>query len=208
MPWIEVEEPFAAAPRVASVHPQERWSGERGLLDDDELWVTGTMLTGVVFQPGVGSVVDASDCVFERCDLSRLRLRSLDACRFVDSKLVGADLGGATIDDVVFERCSFRYANLRGARLRRVRFDECTFDETDAYEIDLTDVGFDGSRLISVNVDRMRAVRVDLRGTTELGLEAAGRLDGCLVTEHQIPQLMYALAFASGLGVERSDRDL
>ncbi|MGI9603429.1 MAG: pentapeptide repeat-containing protein [Acidimicrobiales bacterium] len=222
MPWVEVEEPYSAPPRLGVVAPSAPWSGglerdggrcevvdraieaaEFGLLAGDEVWLVDSTASGVVFEPTDDATLDVVASSFDRCDLSRVRLRSIETTRFRDCKLVGVDLGGATVDDVVFEGCTFGYANLRAARLRRVQFIDCRLDDTDGYEIDLEDVDFAGSTLRGLNVDRMRARRVDLRGAHELGLEGAGRLDGCLVSEHQIPQLMYALAFSSGLGVEQ-----
>ena len=73
------------------------------------------------------------------------------------------------------------------------------------FELTATDVSFDGSRIERLNVDRLTADRVDLRGVTALSFDAVGRLDGCLVDESQLQMLAYELAAAVGLSVDTGD---
>lgn len=181
MAWIDVSEPYAAPPRVAAegtpfVEPDADTDAAR---------------------------LDLYRNVVERVDLSQRRIDSLVQSRLVGCKLTGTDLAGAPIEDTVLEDCTLGYTNLRMARLERVRFVRCVLDEVDAYEAHLIDVDFGDSRLVSLDVDRVRAERVDLRRARELGLRAVGRLDGWLIGEHQLPAMMYSLAAGAGLGIER-----
>jgi len=178
--WVDITEPYTQRPRIPDGLP-----------------------TGAPSLPADGDPLDLYRIALDRRDLSQVRIASAQECHFRGCKLVGADLAGAEVSDVIFEDCSFRYANLRMARLERVRFSNCAFDETDAYEARLDDVDFADSRLVGLNIDGVRARRVDLRGATQLGLDGAKRLDGWLVTEDQLPALTYALAAAAGLDIEQ-----
>lgn len=181
-------------------------SGELDLAGCDELVLADSIVTGATFVTDREMMIEARRTSFDNCDLSRLRFSEMRGCRFNGAKLVGADCAGAVIRDVVFERCIFRYANFRMAQLDRVAFIDCTFDDVDFFDAVLSDVDFSGSSLQSVNVDRMKAVRTDLRGAMQLGLDAVGSLKGCLVKESQLQELVYSLAFATGLGVEARER--
>lgn len=222
MPLLDVDEPHARPPRLAPVRPGRAWSGpldlDRGwaeldgvevaddvvdLTDCDELSIGDSVLGRVVLsQPG-GTRIEIRSSRLDGCDLSQADLAILQRSTLDGCKLTGTDLSGAAITDVRFVRCAFRYANLRMARLERVGFVECTIDEVDGFQLDATDVSFEGSSIVELNVDRIQATRVDLRGATELGLIGIGRLEGCLVSDHQLPALGPVLALAVGLDLER-----
>lgn len=223
MPRIEVDEPHAKPPRLPGFRTGSPWAG--GLDPDDGL----AELVGVHLDAGIhpideGDLARCSELVVEdstlrgiglgvedgpqleirggelvSCDLSQARVAVLQRSRLEGCKLTGTDLSAASLSDVEFERCSLGYTNLRMARLRRVRFLDCTFTDVDGFQLDLADVSVDGCRLAGVNVDRMTAERVDLRGAVELGLSGIGRLDGCLVDDHQLPAMAPMLALAVGL---------
>jgi len=180
--WVDVSEPYVASPRL----PAE-------LTPDTELRAAAQDT----------SALDIYRCLVERIDLSQRRIEGLFETRLVGCKLTGTDLAGTAIEDTIFEDCTLGYTNLRMARLERVRFERCVLDEVDAYEARLLDVDFGDSRLVSLDIDKVRAERVDLRRAGELGLRAVGRLDGWLIGEHQLPAMMYSLAAAAGLGIER-----
>lgn len=226
MPLVDVAEPHARPPRPPSVKAGLAWSGtldldrgwaelvgveataaELNLALCEELEIVDSLLTGVAFVADGATEIEIRNSVLTDCDLSQVRLASLHGSRLVGCKLTGTDLSGAGVTDVELERCSLRYTNLRMARLSRVALVDCALDQVDAYEVVAEDVGFDRSRLVDVNVDRLAATRVDLRGAAELGLTAIGRLDGCLVSEHQLPALAPALALALGVDLERPPPD-
>ena len=171
-----------------------------------ELAVTGSTLDGVTCaEPGL--TIEARRSELVGCDLSQASIRTLLNTRLDGCKLTGTDLSGATVQDVVFTRCRLRLINLRMAQLRRVRFDNCTFDDVDCYELQAEDVEFEATALNEVNIDRLRASRVDLRGATALTLSGVGSLSGCLIAEQQVPALAYSLVFAVGTDVERGGVD-
>ncbi len=223
MGWLRVTEPFAAVPRAATPAPQVRLtgrvdhdagfveltdvaaSGELGLAGCEELVLVDSVFEGATLLSDGDMTIEARRCTFDKCDLSRLRFDSLRGSRICGAKLVGTDFSAARLDDVIFEDCTFRYANLRAARLERVAFLNCTLDDVDLFEAELIDVDFTGSSLQTVSVDRLKATRVDLRDASSLGLDAVGSLKGCLASETQLHELLYSLAFASGLGVEERD---
>lgn len=234
MPWIDVREPYAAPPVVHEPTATELVHGPLGpdrdgsgfgdggysdggysdvVLDGNdvvvgphaELLIESSIVRNVTLCPDHQVGLDSSWCVFSSCDLSRCDVRRLRASRLSDCKLLGTDFSDADVSDVIFERCVFNLASLRMARFRRVTFVDCVLREVDAFELSATDVSFEGSELDRVNVDRMNATRVDLRGARSLHLEAVGRLEGFLVTDDQLPGLVYQLAFAAGLGVEQTN---
>jgi uncharacterized protein YjbI with pentapeptide repeats len=228
VPWVSVREPFASPPRQFTP-PHTRPIADAA--SDIEVLHGRAYITGIAFD-GDATVIATYDdveldscaltdlsiggehtpelsahrCAFDSCDLSRSRFRELRQCRITGSKLTGADLSGAEIIDVVFERCMLHLAQLRMARLQRVRFSECVLREVDGFELVAEDVAFDGSDLERVNLDRLRGVRVDLRDARSLSFDGVGRLDGCLIADHQVHDLAYELAFAVGLGIEPTER--
>ncbi len=221
MPQIQVTEPHARPPRIPDVGPTARWLGpletdrgwaelegvvvggdaELALEHCQQLEISGSVLEGVRLGPGPTIEVRQSRLV--DCDLSGARLTSMRGARLEGCKLDGTDLSDARLTEVILERCRLRFTNLRMARMERVAIEGCALDDVDAFDLQATDVGFDGTSLRAVNVDRLQATRVDLRGATELGLAAVGRLDGCLVADHQLPALAPLLALAVGLDLER-----
>ncbi|MEL6984091.1 MAG: pentapeptide repeat-containing protein [Actinomycetota bacterium] len=223
MPQIEVDEPHAKPPRLPAFRSGSPWTGpldpDRGLaelvgvsvdagvhpIDEgdlarcSELMVEDSTLRGIGLGVEGGPQLEIRGSELVSCDLSQARVSVLQRSRLEGCKLAGTDLSAASLTDVEFARCTLRYTNLRMARLRRVRFVECTLLDVDGFQLELSDVSVDGCRLTGVNVDRLVAERVDLRGAAELGLSGVGRLDGCLVDDHQLPALAPLLALAVGL---------
>jgi len=220
MGWVQVTEPFAAAPKLPAfaathvafepVDPDRGFVelaglaavGELALNDCDELVVADSSFTSASFASDDEMSIEARRCTFDKCDLSLLRFEDFRQCRVRSAKLAGTDFAGAEIRDVVFENCALRYTNLRSTKLERVTFLDCDLMEADLFEAELIDVDFSGSSLRKVNIDRMKATAVDLRHAKELSFGAIGSLEGCLVDESQLYALAYDLAFAVGLGIE------
>ena len=221
MGWIDPVDDYASLPRLTHPGPSLAWDSwdegdpHREIRDTAvpamQLDVTGCQTIELVTSTLTKVVLDAPELpdfdVFNSellgCDVSRARFTAVRGTRFADSKLVGADFGGAELTDVSFERCVLSFANLRSARLRRVRFVDCKLSDVDVSNADAENVSFAGSDLDRFNLDRFRAHRVDFRRAQLTALENVGSLDGCLVDEEQLPGLVYELAFALGLDLER-----
>ena len=223
MGWIDPVVSYASPQRLSDPEPVGEWAGKldraadsrwelfdsqvrAGLFELDgceALEIENSTLDGVTFVGQSMPRVNASRSALVGCDLSGARFDSLRNVRFVDCKLVGADFSGGQLLDVSFERCVLRIVNFRMVTLRRVQFVDSTLHDVDALDLDAEDVAFTGSDLEKVNIDRLRARRVDFRGTRQLGLERVGALNGCLVDDHQLGALKYHLAFAAGLDIER-----
>ncbi len=219
---IRVTEPFAAPPRITpprrcSLVEPDDLELDRGLLElsgvdlrsatlavegVDELLIEDSIVSGVDLTAMTASTLDIVRSTLDRCDLSRMPIRSIRGSRIAGTKLVGSELSGAMLTDVHFERCTFRYANLRMANLRRVRFEECQLVDVDAFEASMEDVEFEGSVIAELNIDRLSATRVDLRHASTLELRGIGNLQGMLVAEEQLPGLAHLLAAAVGLDIE------
>lgn len=225
MGWVDVTEPFAAPPTLREPRPTGTFRSlgdydDRGYIeltelevrdesielgDTEELTLNGSVLANVRVEPEDGTRCEVRGSAFTDCDLSRLDFATLRTSTLIGTKLVGTDFSAATVSDVVFDRCVFRHTNFRMAALKRVRFESCVLDDVDFYETALEDVDFAGSELNEVNLDKVSPERVDLRHATTLGLKGLGRLAGFLISEAQVMELAYALAFATGLGVEQVD---
>lgn len=223
MPWIDVSEPHATPPNLleptASDAMDRPMASMNGMLRADEAtldaqgvdldWCSDFVAeSSVVRHLHLGpnaAEIDSSWSRFEYCDLSSSKVRRLRSVRMSDCKFAGTDFSGSELTDVVFERCVFSYANLRMSKLTRVQFEDCGLSDVDAFEMVATDLCFDGSELNKVNIDRLKAIRVDLRGAVTLGFEGLARMDGLLVSEQQLSALVFHMAFGLGLGVERTD---
>ncbi len=225
MGWIQVDEPFAAAPKLGSRRATVGFEPDhveidRGLAELSGIGATDEAIdlrgaTDVAFDGCTfestrleltqGTQVEIVGSDVEGCDLSHVDFALVRRSRFVDTKFVGTDFSGTALTDVVFENCVIRLASFRMASLTRVRFDGCTIDDVDCYDATLADVDFTASRLTDLNVDQVDALRVDLRGAASLGLKGAKQLSGFLVEESQLMGLAYVLASAVGLDVERDD---
>ena len=224
MGWIDPVVSYASPPRLSDPEPRDVWTGplhdavdsrwelfdaevREGLFELDgceALEIENSTLEGVTFAGESMPRLSASRSALIGCDLSGARFDSLRNVRLVDCKLVGADFAGAQLLDVSFERCVLRIVNFRMVTLRRVQFVDSTLHDVDALDLDAEDVAFAGSDLEKINIDRLRARRVDLRGTRQLGLERVGALNGCLIDENQLAALRYQLAFVAGLDIERA----
>ena len=224
MGWIDRVVSYAAPPRLSDPEPRAVWAGALGDATDSRwelfdtevraglfeldgcrvLDIENSTLEGVAFVGESMPRLSASRSSLVGCDLSGARFDSLRNVRLVDCKLVGADFAGAQLVDVSFERCVLRIVNFRMVTLRRVQFVDSTLHDVDALDLDAEDVAFSGSDLEKINIDRLQARRVDLRGTRQLGLDRVSALNGCLVDDHQLAALKYQLAFVAGLDIERA----
>lgn len=178
-------------------------SAEVDLLDVDRFEIDGCRLIASALENVSAELeVSIASSMIERCDFSRRRVTVARQSRFVGVKLTGADFSGALVRDVEFVDCVLRLTSFRMAELERVTFRNCQLDDVDAYSAQLTDVGFAESRLRALNLDKTTATRVDLRLAQLEELVGLGRLDGYLISDHQLPALAYQLADAAGLAIE------
>ncbi len=224
MGFITVDEPFAVKPRRADPKPTSRFTerfevdgydgiAEVGSVDlarltldlgeAHRLDISDSRLTAVSLRAADADMeAQISGSVVEQSDLSRLRIRTARQSVFRGVKLVGTDFSDGVIQDCEFDECVLRLTNLRMATLRRVIFNDCTIEDMDAYSAQFEDVSFPGSRVESLNIDRVTSTRTDLRECEPLGLTGFNRLDGFLVSEQQLPALSYRLAASIGLSIE------
>ena len=221
MPLLKVDEPFAKPPKLRPLTSLLRWDGvveasdglsefsgleiessEVDLSDVERLEVEGCRLTSTALEnPRAELEISIAGSTIERCDLSRRRLTVVRQSRLVGVKLTGTDVSGALVRDVEFVDCVLRLTSFRMAELERVRFTNCQLDDVDAYRAELTDVSFPESNLRSLNIDKTEATRVDLRDAQLDDLIGLGRLDGFVISNHQLPALAHQLADAAGLAI-------
>lgn len=219
---MTIEEPFARPPERSEFGIAGDWSDEPVVAADADygelswqkldsaiidlaelsrLEIDRCHLRNVTLESSEGTEVVLSESIVEGSDLSRLRVLSATECLLSGAKLVGTDFSGALVRDTGFDGCVLRLANLRMSKLQRVAFSGCTIEELDAYGAEFEDVTFNDCTLSAFSIDQVRALRVDLRGGTAVGLTGVGRLDGFLVSEHQLFALAPQLADVAGLSV-------
>lgn len=168
-----------------------------------ELELSSSTFRDVEFLDAKSTELDVADCVFQDCDLSGVRLKSVRRSTFTGCKFLGANFSTGRLADVVFDDCTLRFTNMRMADLSRVAFTNCSIDDLDLFDATIADIDFSKSRVSKLGVDRISASRVDLRFASELEFAQIIRLDGFLITDAQLPQLMHALAAAVGLGLSQ-----
>jgi uncharacterized protein YjbI with pentapeptide repeats len=145
----------------------------------NELWASGTRLTGV-------SLVESD---------------------WVDSALVGCSLAGveafgAILRRVVFRRCKLDSVNLRAARLHEVVFEDCVLRDVDFAEARLEGVTFPGSRLEQARFGRAVLKKTDLRGAVAVDLaDGYDSLRGAVISSAQLLDLAPELARTLGIVV-------
>lgn len=222
MGYMVVEEPFARPPERTEQGVAGDWSDTPVVVADSDLgelsWqkldsatidlaglsrleIDHCHLKNVTFDNSEGTEVALAESIVEGSDLSRLQMLGVMECLLSGAKLVGADLSSSLIRDTGFDGCVLRLANLRMSTLQRVAFSGCTIEDLDAYSAEFEDVTFNDCTLSAFSIDRVAAARVDLRGCTTVGLTGIGRLDGFLVSEHQLFALAPQLADVAGLSV-------
>ncbi len=223
MPWIDPIEHYAKPPRpVIAPVASDEWAGETeegpdgGLIEGfavkggvieaaENLSIVDSVLSGVDVSTKRGSSVEISESHVRNCDLSGVRLRTLRSVTVSGSRLSGANLSEGSITDVVFDTCTFQYANLRRAKLERVGFVRCKLEESDFSGAKLSDVTFEESDLLMVDLLDGFFERVDLRGARSLSIASDGRLAGCLISDAQVQELAYGLALRAGASIERAE---
>jgi uncharacterized protein YjbI with pentapeptide repeats len=155
---------------------------------------------------------------------ARLRGAMLTDVSFVGCELSAADLHEATLRRVSFRECRMAALNLSEATLRHVTFAECKLDEAnlrmatvehaaivggsavraDALEARLEAVRATDCDLTGLDVRRVRATGLDLRGSTVDGLVGAAELREVVIGVDQL--IPFALAVFAGTGVRVVDR--
>ena len=221
MGYIVIEEPFARPPERTEFGIAGDWLDEPVIAADADfgelswqkldsvtidlaelsrLEIHRCHLRNVTFDNSEGTEVTLSESIVEGSDLSRVRVLGVAGCLLSGAKLVGTDFSGALVRDTEVDGCVLRLTNLRMSKLQRVAFSGCTIEDLDAYGADFEDVTFNDCTLSAFSIDRVKALRVDLRGCNAVGLTGIGRLDGFLVSEHQLFALAPQLADVAGLG--------
>jgi uncharacterized protein YjbI with pentapeptide repeats len=105
------------------------------------------------------------ECVFEDCDLSRLRPapRTLTAVTFRRTKLVGVEWSKLRNPSLTFEECDLRYAAFLDVGLRGTAFRGCKGGEATFSACDLTQADFSGTDLTAAVFEGCVLAQADLR---------------------------------------------
>jgi uncharacterized protein YjbI with pentapeptide repeats len=143
--------------------------------------------------------VRLEECLFEDCDLSRLRPgpRTAAGVTFRRTKLMGVELAKLGTPVLAFEECDLRYAafldlNLKGTVFRGCKLGEATFSGCDLSQAsfagaDLGGAVFESCLLAGADLRTARGAYLDpaknkVRGA-RISLETAGRLAAALGME-------------------------
>jgi uncharacterized protein YjbI with pentapeptide repeats len=105
------------------------------------------------------------ECVFEDCDLSRLRPapRTLTGVTFRRTKLMGIEWAKLRNPSITFEECDLRYAAFVDAGLRGTSFRGCKAGEATFSGCDLGGADFSGADLTGTVFEACALPQADLR---------------------------------------------
>lgn len=223
MPLVTPEEPYAQPPNVFEPDVRGDWDGRLDIEDGvgivqsariatmlpldgcSELHLIDCEVEGLSFLESADLTLHVTRSAFATCDLSQIRLETLESSSVSGSKLFGTDLAGAQIADSSIHNSTFRYLSLRMATMSRIALADCELTEIDLYDSVLQDLSFDGCRLDQVSIDKCQMTRVDFRSAEQLGLVASTSMKGSIISENQVLELAYQFAMASGVDIEPNE---
>lgn len=111
-----------------------------------------------------------ADCLFERCNLSAVRLAgtALQNVAFDECKLLGLQFTACRdmLFGVHFDQCPMRYASFAGRQMPGTRFVRCALDEADFADADLSGAAFQDCSLAGAVFQNTRLVGADFTTAT------------------------------------------
>lgn len=147
------------------------------------------------------------DCLFEDCDLTRMRPAKMAArgVVFLNCRLPGsvwADLRPTPA--LSFERCNLQYASFVGVNLTGAPFTHCRLTEVNFFESRLVDADFTGSDLTGSRFEDCDARGANLANTRGLFIDPAkNKIQGARIDV----ETAVLIALASGFRVSGYDED-
>lgn len=188
-PWIHPEECF----RLGVI--KDCTLGEQII----ESAVFDTVLfKNVTFEATTFNHLEATDVIFENCDLSNVKFREaiIHRAELRHCKAVGLDLGGAHLRNVFFDACNLNYASFYFSNCKKVKFQDCSLISADFSNSTLLN-----TELGNANIDKAQFVLTKLEGIdfSQCHFESIGitaeYLKGCMIAPEQ------AVAFSQALGL-------
>ncbi|WNB93814.1 pentapeptide repeat-containing protein [Bacillus sp. NEB1478] len=121
-------------------------------------------IKGVNFGEGQLPFSTWLDVIFEKCDLSNVKLKGarFNRVEFRECKLVGVDFDEAIMRDVQFIDCPAPYSLFNLTDLGDVRFDDCLLKEANFIEATFDNVQFGASAIQEVQFSDTSLRNVDL----------------------------------------------
>jgi len=110
------------------------------------------------------------DCIFEGCDLSRMRVAQMAArgVAFVNCRMTGVDWSDLRPSPALsFEECNLQYSSFVKINLTGTRFSRCRLSDVNFLEVRLVEADFSGSDLAGARIedcDARAANFADARG--------------------------------------------
>lgn len=146
------------------------------------------------------------DVLFERCDLSGVRLdgAGFTRVRFVGCRLTGAMLSATRLADVIVEDSVADLVNFRAAHATYLSIETTSLREADFYTALLINSALLDSDLTAANFTEVRGSGPELHGSTLDSIRGAQSLTGARIDADQLIPL--GLALVAALQVEVTDR--
>ncbi len=93
--------------------------------------------------------IDASDCIFYKCDFSNVYLSEgiFHRAKFIECKMIGSILAGASLQHVEFRECNLDYSSFKFSRIKKIEFNHCSLVNTDLGSSELGQIIFNESNL-------------------------------------------------------------
>lgn len=146
------------------------------------------------------------DVLFERCDLSGVRLDGAGSTRvrFVGCRLTGAMLSATRLADVIIEDSVADLVNFRAAHATYLSIETTSLREADFYTAQLINSALLDSDLTAANFTEVRGSGLELHGSTLDSIRGAQSLTEARIDSDQLIPL--GLALVAALQVEVTDR--
>jgi uncharacterized protein YjbI with pentapeptide repeats len=175
---------------IGGVHIEDRTIGS--------LHLEACVLDRVSFSNTSFASIHLKDVRLLNCDLANLRVRGTTLVRveFINCRMTGFHAGEADCQDVLLSEGDQRYAQFRFSQFKSAEFDSCNFEEADFHGTDLSGSRFRRCNLRNAEMNKVKLVDADLRGSVGEGLQLnAEDIRGAVVDASQ------AMSFATLLGI-------
>ena len=147
----------------------------------------------VTFHPSSVECLHFTDCLFEKCDLSGLRLTGgvFRRVRFDGCRCMGLSLERADLRDVSFADCVLNYLSLTACKLRDVAFSRCQMENAMLYACRQEGLILDTCGMTCAEIVETKLAGVDLSNCEIGGLRASIQcLEGAQASLMQAPTLL------------------
>jgi uncharacterized protein YjbI with pentapeptide repeats len=160
------------------------------------LRIESSMFNNFVLANNSFGSIRCKDVRFAGCDFANLETRGLSLIRveFISCRMTGFRADEADCQDLLIREGDQRYSQFRFGKFKSAEFDSCNFTEADFYGSDLSGSLFKRCNLRSAEMNKVKLLNADLRGSLIEGLQLnAEDIRGAVVDPSQAMMLALLL---------------